>query len=271
MPTDSDLGQRVYSNVDGADGRVQSKDVGHGSSATLAAVAQYQVIVDSDGNKHVEFHGNKPGGTSDIVAMLSELGAGTLDGFYHGTNNSDPSNTGLVAMVRNATPADSQQTLRTTGIANADNSIRTLDVSLFDENALPYGPLNPLPVSVTDIVEGGTQIHDEKTIDDLAAGGTDGTHIYAVPSTKTFKFEQVLAGAAGDHRVEVQIGDGAVTEVFTRKAYRYGTPGKDASFTLATPILVVGTAQTTRIKVIVKNMDNKATDISTTIVGTLLA
>ena len=156
-------GLPIRSEVDSADERVQSKIVG-AASATLGAAAGYQLQVDSDGNAHAEVHGHKAGGTTDVVLKLSGNGDVTPDGFYDVTNNADPANTGLVGLVRNNTPADSQQTLRITAKANTDGTageVRSLDMALHDGAGNLFSLSNPLPVDTS--ASGGTPVADEKT------------------------------------------------------------------------------------------------------------
>lgn len=265
MASDSDLGQRVYSDVDGADGRLQAKIVGHASSAALAADAQYQQLVDADGNAHVLVQGNDENGDNQTL-KLTKQGAVGIDGVYEATNNPNPALIGLVGMTRNAVPGEADQVQRVTVKPNADGSVRSLDVSLHDEAGEPFTANNPLPVVLSE--SEGTEVHAEDTAEDLAAEALD-TQDYSVANGARFRLKQVLAGSAGDHRFELLIGDGASPEVFTRKALRYGTPSKDASVSFAEAIVVLGTANTTTVRVIRKNMDNKQTDVSTTIVGVI--
>lgn len=262
-------GLPVRSEKDGADERMQCKVVGAAASATLAAAAEYQQKVDGDGNAHVELHGNKVGGSTDQTVILTGNGGVMVDGIYDGSNNPDPSQVGLVGMVRNDTPAESQQTLRLTAKANTDGTVgdtRSLDVALHDGAGNLFSASNPVPVFIAEN-EPGVETHDEKT-EPSAAKDTPISRLFVVPTGSTFYLHQVLCAASGKARFEVLIGDGAVSEVFTKKAVRFNStsfPNPDVDF--AKPIIVVGSATGTNIKVIVENKDNGVQDISTTIVG----
>ena len=265
MASDTDLGQRVYSNVDGADGRVQAKIVGHATDPTLGAGAQFQQLVDADGNARVLVQGNDENGDNQTV-RLSKQGAVGVDGVYDAINNPNPALIGLVGMTRNAAPGEADQVQRVTVKPNADGSVRSLDISLHDEAGEPYTTKNPLPCVLSE--SEGQEVANENTAVDLAAAATD-THDYSVANGASFRLKQVLAGCAGDFKMDILIGDGASPEVFTRKALRYGTPSKDASVVFAEPIVVAGTVNTTTVRVIRTNKDNKQTDVSTTIVGVI--
>lgn len=275
---ESDLGTRVHSQVDGTDGRVQIKLVGD-ASAVLGAPAVNQQMVDPDGNAHVEIHGHKPGGSVDVVMELSEAGAVVPDGMYDASNNTDPGNIGLVGMLRNAVSGntDSDQVLRITGKVGTiptghatepqtDNT-RSLDVSLHDEAGNAYSRRNPLPVSMEE--SEGTEVHDQNTAAALAALA-DSTRDYLVLANTTFIVHQVVCDAAGDARYELQIGDGAPVELFTRKAVTYSSNAKrgDIDFSKGLPVVAGGTARTVRL--IRKNLDNKPQDVHTTLVGVLI-
>lgn len=268
---DYDSGLPIRSEVDGTDERVQGKIVG-GTSGTLGTTAAYQMAVDGDGNAHIEVHGNKAGGSSDVTMMLSGLGAVVPDGVYNTPDNIDPGNIGLVGMDRNATPADSQQTLRITAVKNTDgtpDSVRALDIALHDEAGNGYSPSNPVPVAVMP-TEGGVTVHEENTEPALAKD-TPTTWDYLVDVDDTFYLHQVLCAASGRARWELQIGDGAVSEAFTKKAVRFNsTAFPDPDITLSLPIKVVGTANGTHIRIISENKDNAVQDLSATLVGTLI-
>jgi hypothetical protein len=258
--------------MDGTDGRVQIKLVG-AASATVGATAAFQQHVDSDGNAHIESHGNKPGGTTDVALRLSELGATNADGLYSLADNTIPSSTGLVGLIRSDVPSVTQQTLRLTAKANTDGvgaaigATRSLDVSLHDQNGNSYTLTNPLPVSVEE--SAGVEVHDQNTAAALAAAASD-NHNYTVVAGTTFIINQVVCDAAGDARYDLQIGNGAVVEVFTRKAVHYSSNSKGGDITFSKGLPVVAGATNRTVRVIRKNMDNKPEDIHTTIVGVIV-
>lgn len=69
------------------------------------------------------------------------------DGVYDASNNTDPSNTGIVLQTRNSTPADSRQVQQITAIrGTTDSTVVSQDVSLHDHNGNQFSSLNPLQV-----------------------------------------------------------------------------------------------------------------------------
>lgn len=248
----------IRSEADGTDERVQTKLVDATNPDTQ------QMEIDSDGNAHTESHGNDPGGT-DRVLRTSEQGHVGVDGEYDVSNNTDPSNVGILAHSRNASPADAQQTERLTSVENAAGDARSLDMALHDESGEVYSADNPLPVSIEE--SEGDEIAEEDTAASIAKDATD-DHDYSVADGRTLLLTQILGSASGKMKVELQIGDGAASEVFTKKAVRFNsTSNPNCDITLATPIKVVGTVNTTTVRVIRTNRDNQAQDLSTTVVG----
>lgn len=141
-----------------------------------------------------------------------------------------------------------------------------IDVNLFDEAGAAYSPANPLPVSVG--ASAGTPIHDYKKASAIAKDATD-DHDYSVASGNTFSLEGVLISASGKFKAELQIGDGAVSEVFASKVVRFNStaePNADIDF-FRIPISVLGTANTTTVKLILTNLDNQAQDLYSTFIG----
>jgi len=223
--------------------------------------------VDADGNAHIEAHGNDPAGV-DKVLKVSELGNANTDGDYDVTNNTKPSSNALIVHDRNAAPAETHQNFRPTGIQGTDdNTVHAQDVALHDNNGDAYTPENPMPVSMEE--SPGEEIHDHKEDVDVAAEGSS-NHEYSVADGETFLLEQIIADASSRIKIELFIGDGAAVEVFTRKAVRFNSEkqGGDADLTFTRPIKVIGTANTTTVRVVKHNRDDDdAQSIYTTIVG----
>ncbi len=228
------------------------------------------MTVDTDGNAHAEMHGNDPGGT-DRVLRTSEQGSASVDGVYDVTNNTDPSQVGVVAMEPNASPADTQQTRRVTASQSADASRRGLHAALLDEDSEPYTETNPLPVFPVSDSEGGTEIHDEDEADTVASDGGTANHDFVVNTGETFLLDQILASGSTRFKIELQIGDGAATEVFTSQMQRFASESRlEADIVYTRPITVVGTVDGTTVRVIKTNLDkNDTQDIITNIVGLL--
>lgn len=220
--------------------------------------------VDTDKNLHVETHGNDPAG-ADKVLRLSQLGAPNGDGDYDAADNTKPDSSGLVAHDRTATPNVTHQNKRITGIT--DNTVHALDVALHDEAGVPFGPGNPLPT--VEQGSAGTPVHDFDKAVNTAAGDGSTNHDYSVADGDTFRLCQILAAASGRAKFELQIGDGAASEVFVTKAVWFQSEQQsDANLPLCKDIVVVGTANTTTVRVIKTNRDDLQTqDIYTTVVG----
>jgi hypothetical protein len=231
------------------------------------ATPAQMATVDTDLNLHVEVHGNQPGG-SDVALRLSQLGAPNGDGVYDATNNTKPSQAGVIAHARDATLDDTKQTRRVTAVAGASNSM-CLDIALHDESGQPYSASNPIPVSLED--SEGTEVHDFLDTSTAANGGTS-DHDYVVASGQTLKLYKVLCSASSRAKYELKIGNGALSEVFVTKAVKlHSEDVQSVDIDLEKAITVVGTANGTTVRVIRTNRDNgQAQSIYTTIVGVLV-
>ena len=250
---DQKLGLPVRTEVD-ADERLQVKLV------DATNVAQ-QMIIDSDSNAHVEVHGNNPGG-SDEVLRMSELGAVVVDGVYDATNNSDPAQVGLVAMQANASPADSQQTLRLTAVPNGAGSRRALDIALLDEAGEPFTRTNPVPVEMVDST--GVEVVNYDTQASLAAAASD-NHDYTVTALKTLEVDHVLVAASARAKYEVRQETAAGSGIFNTVAVWFTTSAQPAGIIhFERKLKVVAGAI---LRVIRTNTDNQAQDVYSTIVG----
>lgn len=236
-----------------ADERLQSKIIDFNTPTQ-------GMTVDSDGNAHVQVHGDNPSGGNEVL-RLSELGHATVDGVYNGTNNTDPSQVGLVAHVRAASPADADQTQRLTAVTNGNK--RLLDVAMHDEDGAAFSDSNPLPVYVAQ--DPGTEVHNYDTQSALAAAGSD-NHDYAVASG-AFELMQVEASASGKLKIEVQ----HTTDGLAYSTIAVGfnsTANPNISIKLEKPFRLAGGASAA-IRVIRSNRDNQAQDVYSTIVGVL--
>lgn len=241
----------VRSEADGADERLQSKLVDF-------TTPSQGMTIDAQGNAHVEVHGDDPA-AADKVLRLSELGHATLDGVYDGTNNTDPSQTGLVVHTRNATPGDTHQVIRQTGISNG--TVHAADIALHDATGAAFSETNPLPVYIA--ADPGTEIVNYDTQASLAANASD-THTYAVASG-IFELKQVWAAASGKMKIEVVYYDGVSPTTIAVGFNSTANPNISISFP---PYVVVGAAGK-EIRVIRTNLDNQAQDVYSTVMGEL--
>ena len=256
---DYDSGLPVRSEADGLDERLHIKIV----DGTNPAVNQ--ATVDSDKNLKVSPYGNRADDAADVALNLSEEGKPNGRGDYEVDDNSEPASTGLVAGIRSTNNTRVEQTEHITSKENAAGNIRSLDVSLLDENAEPFSQTNPLPVTLSQ--SEGDEIHDYDKAVAIVKDATS-NHDYSVASGDIFLLKQVLTSASGKMKIEVQIGDGGAVEVFTSKFVRFNsTAHPEADVSLTTPIVVTGTANTTTIRIIRTNLDNQPQDLYSTIVG----
>lgn len=249
--SDYNSGLPVRTQAD-ADERLQTKIV----DATTPA---QQMTVDTDGNAHVEVHGNDPAGT-DRVLKVSEDGAVAVAGVYDVSANSEPASIGVVAHARASTPSDSDQTKRLTAITNS--TVHALDVSLHDETGAPYSSSNPLPVVLLE--SEGTEVNSAQTSSAVAVGATANLD-YTVTSATTLQLTQVVCSASGKAKFEVKTETASGSGVFTSRFVLFNstaTPVVD--LTLKDPISVVAGA---KVRVIVTNRDTQAQDVYATICG----
>lgn len=258
--SDYDSGLAIRSESDGADERVQVKIVDQANPDTQKAT------VDTDNNLHVEVHGDNPA-SGDEILRLGELGQLNPDGDYDATNNTKPASIGLLVHDRATTPVDTAQNIRVTGIqGTADDTRHCQDIALHDEKGDAFNNTNPLPVSIED--SAGVEVQEYNS---TAAVVKDATtdHDHSIADGDVFSFKAVWASASGKIKVEVQIGDGAASEVFTTKFVGFNSTANPNVFIdiSRAAILATGTVNTTTIRLVITNLDNQAQDVYSTILG----
>lgn len=242
----------VRTEADGTDNRLHVKIVDGTTPAQRA-------IVDTDGNVHIEMHGNDPAGT-DRVVRTSEIGALTPDGVYDVANNTKPGNTGLIASTRAAAPSDTTQTERLTSVTDSGGTVKALDVSLHDEDGEAFSASNPLPVTISE--SEGEEVNDYNTAAAVAAAASSNHDYTAVGD---FTFTQYSAAASGKCKIQVQVETGVATNTFTTKFVMFNStamPNMDK--TLREPMLV---AAGVRVRIVRTNLDNQPQDLYSTISG----
>jgi hypothetical protein len=217
-----------------------------------------KLVVDTDGNAHVELHGNDSGST-DRVVKVSESGNIALDGDYHATNNSNPSSSALIAHDRGASIDSTSQNKRPTAIGGASNSV-CLDIALHDEDGQVFSEANPLPVILSE--SSGVEVHNYNTASAVASNAIS-NHDY--PAGAELDLKKILCSASGKAKFEVQIEDGVGAGTYTSKAVQFNsTANPNCEFTF-TPAIVVATG--VKVRVIRTNKDNQAQDLYSTIMG----
>lgn len=254
---DQHTGLPVRSEDDGTDERVLVKI----QDATDPGGVDKTVEV-SEKLVHNRTHGEDPAGTK-VQLKLSEEGHANSNGDYDAGTNTEPSSTGVVAHDENATPDETHQNLRIT--ASRTGTKTGMHVALLDEDSVPYSDTNPVPVAITE--NEGAEIHD---FDQASAVAKDATadHDYVVANGVSVLLYGYRASGSGKVKAELQIGDGAVAEVFATKDVSFNstaTPNVSGDF-FRVPIKVVGTANGTTIKLIKTNRDNQAQDLYSTFI-----
>lgn len=249
---DYNSGLPIRSEADGTDERVQVK-IRDSVNPALGT------IVDTDGNLHVEMHGNDPTNT-DRVIRTSQQGALTPDGVYNVATNTIPGNLGIIASTRTSTPSDATQTQRITSVTNGIK--RLLDVSFHDEDGNPFTASNPLPVTSVD--SEGTEVNNYNTVAALAAGATS-NHDYTVTAATTLKLAQIFASASGKMKIEVQIETAVASGIFVTRFVQFNsTAMPNLAIDIKENITV---AAGIRVRVARTNKDNQPMDVYSTISG----
>lgn len=252
----------VRSEIDGADERVHVKIV---DGTTSPAVNQTKV--DSDNALKTLTTGHDPGGVNRTV-RTSEIGAVTPDGVYDAANNTKPGNVGVVSSTRSATPGDSTQTMRLTGVqgSGSENTKFSLDVSIHDDAGNAWSTSNPIPVVIVDPALVQSEFFSEVDANNIAANSS-GNMDYAITSGKTAHLHKVLCSASGRTRFELQKSSDGVT--FTRVMVLYNSTAQcNVSFDFGDLSLPQAAGSGGKFRVVALNLDKTAFDAHTLFVGT---
>jgi len=139
-----------------------------------------------------------------------------------------------------------------------------------DATGTAFSTSNPLPVTLSPDAT-GVETHDYLQSAAVAAAAS-ANHTLVVASGTTFFLTDVYGSASGKMKVEIQIGDGAVSEAFTTKFVQFNSTAETNTHVdiQKTALKVVGTVNGTTIKVIRTNLDKTPQDLYTTIVGSLI-
>ena len=251
---DYNSGLPVRSEADGTDERVHVKIV-DGTTPSQRA------IVDTDGNVHVEVHGNDPS-TADQTLKVSESGNASLDGFYNVATNSVPSSAADIVHSRVASPGLADQVIRHTGIIAASGNVRAADVSIFDENGIPFSASNPLPTTSVD--SEGDEVNDYQTSAAVAAGSSV-NHNYTVTALKTLKLSQVESSGSGKMKMAVKVETGVATGIFNTKWVMFNST---ANPNIQLPIKeLLSVAAGVIVRLTLTNRDQQPQDLFSTMSG----
>lgn len=145
-----------------------------------------------------------------------------LDGVYAAVTNTDPDNVGVVWHTRLATPGDTEQTFRPTGVTGTDDAtVHAIDVALHDEDGNAYTASNPVPVSLVSTTI-GDEVHDfnDNGAVDIAVDASV-NHDYTVTALKTLILKQVYGSASGSASFKLQVETGVGTGLYDTKDYGF--------------------------------------------------
>jgi len=275
--TEADIDERLQSKI------IDFTTPGQGAS------------VDTDGNLHVEIHGNDPANT-DVVIKLSEDGEVIIGGVYNASTNSEPATIGVVAQERNATANNTRQTEQVTAIRGTTastvvsmdvalhdsdgemidgsnplaidiasiTSTEGLDVNIFDSEGDAFSLSNPLPVTVTS-ASPGEGIVDFDTSASVAKNASD-THTYTVPANKILRLTRIQSSGSG--KIKAEIKTGASGSTVSRFVGFNSTSNPNIWFNIDAEALEIAAAEI--VEVIRTNRDNQSQDVYSTIVGELI-
>ncbi len=241
-----------------ADERVQIKIVDEANPDTQ------QATVDTDKNVKVGVYGDRTDDQADIALALSEEGKSVVRGDYEADDSSEPSSVGLIVSSKQASPDQTHQLVRPTGLqGTTDNTIHAMHVALTDEAANPYSGSNPMPVTLE--ASEGTEVEEFDEAVDIAKDATD-DHDYTVTALKTFSGSKIWASASGKMKIEVQLETAAASGIFNTKYVGFNST---ANPNICISLEKIGLEQVAGaiVKIIRTNLDNQTQSLYSTIVG----
>lgn len=254
---DYDSGLPIRSEADGIDERVLTKiqDGVDPSGVDKTTEVSERLL-------HNRTHGEDPAGTKRQL-KLNEEGKANTDGDYDASTNTQPSSSGMIAHDRTASPDETHQNKRVTAVAGEDDTV-CLDVAIRDESGQRYDSDNPLPVAITE--NEGLEIQDFDQASTVVKDGST-NHDYVVASGVTVLLYGYRASGSGKMKAELQIGDGALTELFATKDVTFNSTANPniKGDLIRVPIKVTGTANGTTIRLVKTNRDNQAQDLYSTL------
>lgn len=254
--SDKKLGQPIRTEVDGLDERVHTKIVDFADpSGTDKQTEVSEKLV------HVRDHGQDPAGLK-VQLKLSEEGYANTQGDYDASTNTTPSSNAVIAHDRNATPGMTHQNKRITGVTNGTR--HTMDVSVHDEEGVPYSISNPMPVQQVGGTE-GDEVNNYNTAASVAVDAVS-NHDYTVTALKTLVLKKVSATASARGKYQVAIETAVASGTFNVVETKFGSAShSNVEFDFSeAPISV---AAGVKVRVIRTNTDLDAQDVYSTIKG----
>ena len=254
---DYNSGLPVRSEADGTDERLQTKIVDATSPDTQ------QMEVDTDGNAHVEMHGNRADDNADVVLSLSEEGKPNGRGDYEADDNSEPNSSGLVAGIRSSNNNRTDQTEHITSIEDSGGTVRALDISLHDEAGEAYSATNPLPVSFEE--SEGDEVCDYQTSSAVVKDASV-NHDYTVTAAKTLLSQGAWVSGSGKLKVEVQKETAAASGVYNTIFVAFNSTS-NPNIDIKMDKICGKQVASANIRIKITNRDNQAQDLYSTLYG----
>jgi hypothetical protein len=263
LGNDIDSQLPIRSVADGTDERVHVKIVDY--DAPDGVDNQVQI---SEKMVHNKNHGEDSDGTKR-PELLSQEGHSTTNGDYDAATNKRPSSSGTILADRKDTAetlVEADQNARPTAVTydnGVDETVVCADISLHDEDGVPYSQTNPLPVSFEE--SEGEEVHDQMESVAVIAKDNSDEQIYTVTVLKTLLLEQWGISSSGHMKGELYVETGVATGIYTLKDVMYGTaacPNDDNCFKRAIKV-----AAGVRVKITRYNMDNQSQGLNSFING----
>ena len=189
------------------------------------------------------------------------------NGEYNATENPAAGSIAQIVHSRVATPDVTNQDVRQTGVQGTnDNTVYAADVALFDSNGDAFTALNPLPVAPVVSTPGTKVIDFDEAVNTAQNASTN--HDYSVPNGVSFTGAKIQVSSRNEAKYEIQLGDGAASEVFTTQFVTFVSPSNQHDeIDIACLVVADGGANSTTIRIVKTNLDNQPSNLYTTISG----
>ena len=244
----------IRSVADGTDERVHVKIVDYNDPSGV----DKQVEVSEKKVHNRNF--NKDSDGNDQEVLVSQEGHSLTNGDYDASLNKRPSSQGQILHDRKNTgevPAEADQNKRPTAVTydnGVDETVVAADISLHDEDGVPYSKNNPLPVSIEE--SEGVELHDHLESASAIAKNNSDEHIYTSVGPEELELEQWGISGSGFMKGELFVETGVATGVFTSKGVLFNsTAMPNASIELKRAIKV---ATGVKVKIVRTNLDNQS-------------
>jgi hypothetical protein len=133
-------------------------------------------------------------------------------------------------------------------------------VSVQDSSGSAISMANPLPVTMSSVVPGSTDVVDYKTATPAAAASD--THTYTVPALKTLYLQKIAASSSGKIKVEIKYG--VIASEVTKVVLFNSTANPNVEYAFGAPQALAAGGD---VLVIVTNLDKQTESVYSTIEG----